>query len=198
MGITFLPMRRSTEREEAVSLAKAELVIHPVRLRIIEAVQRQTLTTRQLAARLPDVPQATLYRQIKRLLEGEVLAVAGERLVNGIVEKAYSLREEAGHLSREEFAAIPPEDHTRYFSFFLGALMTRMDRYLQQETYDTTAEGMTYFQVAMHLTDEEARQFRLDLLEFVGRAGAAEPGPGRRRRVLGAAFIPDPQEPEPE
>jgi len=173
-----------------VSLAKAELIIHPVRLRIVEAVQQQTLTVRQIASRLPDVPQATLYRQVKRLLDGGVLVVAGERLVNGIVEKTYALREEAGHFSREEFAAIPPEEHARYFSVFLGALMTWMDRYLRQETYDTTAEGMTYFQVALHLTDEEARQFRLDLLELVNRA-SAEPGPGRRRRMLGAAFIPD-------
>jgi hypothetical protein len=181
-----------------VSLAKAELIIHPVRLRIIEALQRQTLTTRQLAARLPDVPQATLYRQIKRLLEGEVLEVASEWLVNGIVERAYALREDAAHLSREEFAAIPPEDHARYFSIFLGTLMARMDRYLQQEAYDATAEGMTYFQVALHLTDEEARQFRIDLLELVGRAGASEPGAGRRRRLLGAAFIPDAQGTEAE
>ena len=68
-----------------------------------------------------------------------------------------------------------------------------MDRYLRQGSFDTTAEGMTYFQVAMHLTDEEAGQFRLDLLELIGRASAAEPGPGRRRRLLGAAFIPDPK-----
>jgi DNA-binding transcriptional ArsR family regulator len=183
---------------EAVSLAKAELIIHPVRLRIIEALQRQRLTTRQIAARLPDVPQATLYRQIKRLLDGGVLEVAGESLVNGIVERAYALRENTGHLSREEFAAISPEDHARYFSIFLGALMIRMDRYLRQESYDTTAEGMTYFQVAIHLTDAEARQFRLDLLELIGQAGAADPGPGRRRRLLGAAFIPDPQAQEPE
>jgi Helix-turn-helix domain len=179
-----------------VSLAKAELIIHPIRLRIIEALQQQTLTTLQLAARLPDVPQATLYRQIKRLVAGGVLAVAGESLVNGIVERAYTLCEAAGHFSREEFAAIPPEDHARYFSIFLGALMTWMDRYLRQESYDTTAEGMTYFQVAMHLTDEEAQRFRIDLLDLVGRAGSAGPGPGRRRRLLGAAVIPDPLGPE--
>jgi DNA-binding transcriptional ArsR family regulator len=179
-------------------LAKAELILHPVRLRIIVAVQQQPLTVSQLGARLPDIAPATLYRQIKRLLGGEILEVVSERLVNGIVEKTYALREGAGHFSREEFAAIPAADHARYFAIFLGALMTQMDAYLRQPAYDTTAEGMTYFQVAMHLTDAEARQFRLDLLDLVGRAGAAGPGPGRRRRLLGAAFLPDPREPEGE
>src|SRR2546430_2345141 len=80
-------------------IPKAELIVHPVRLRILEAAQRQKLTSRQIAEYLPDVPQATLYRQIKLLLDGGLLEVVEERLVHGIVEKVYTLPEGAGHLS---------------------------------------------------------------------------------------------------
>ena len=178
---------------DGVSLSKAELIIHPVRLRIIEVVQGRALTSQQISTRLPDVAQATLYRQIKRLVEGQVLAVVEERSVNGIIEKTYTLRENAAHFSREEFAKITAEDHSRYFAVFLGALSSRMTPYLQQQCFDTTEDGMSYFQAMMHLTDEEARLFRLDMLELVAKTGdrsLASPGE-RRLRTLGVAFIPE-------
>ncbi|HLK60360.1 MAG TPA: helix-turn-helix domain-containing protein [Chthonomonadaceae bacterium] len=178
---------------EKEPLSKAELIIHPVRLRVLEVVQGRALTSQQIAGRLPDVPQATLYRQIKRLAEGGILAVVEERSIHGIVEKVYTLREGAAHFSREEFARIPAEEHARFFAIFLGTLSSRMNYYLQQEAYDTTEEGMTYFQAALQLNDAEARQLRLDLLDFVARWDARQmaPSAGRRLRTLGVAFIPE-------
>src|SRR5258708_37343099 len=61
-------------------MKRADLVLHPVRLRIILVFARgRRLTPQQVAAVLPDVPQATLYRQIERLYRGGALAVAAER-----------------------------------------------------------------------------------------------------------------------
>src|SRR5690242_9824963 len=108
-----------------MELTRPELIVHPVRLRIVEAVAGHSMTSQQIAERLPDVPQATLYRQIKILLEGGILQVAEERQVHGIVEKTYTMPEEAGHLTREEFAAISPADHSRYFAILLGVLTNR-------------------------------------------------------------------------
>jgi DNA-binding transcriptional ArsR family regulator len=179
-------------------LTKAELIVHPVRLRILEALGGGKATARQLAARLPDVPQATLYRQLRRLAEAGVLDATEERWVNGIAEKAYRLREGAAHFSREEFARIPAEDHDRYFAVLLGALATRMDRYLAQPAFDVVEEGMTYFQAVLELTDAEARQFRLDLLDLVARYERRPPAPGRRARTLGAAFVPHSVPPDAE
>jgi DNA-binding transcriptional ArsR family regulator len=182
-----------------MSLAKAELIVHPVRLRILEAIRGRRLTAQQLAGRLPDVPQATLYRQIHRLVEGGILNVVQERRVNGIVEKTYAMPDGAAHFSREEFARITAEDHARYFAVFLGALTSTMKGYLAQERVDVVGEAMTYFEAVLFLTDEEARQFRIDLLELVNRAGQHGPGDGRRARTLGAAFIPNPiSDPEEE
>jgi hypothetical protein len=42
--------------------AKPDLVIHPVRIRIAGAVVARPMNTGQIAAALPDVPLATLYR----------------------------------------------------------------------------------------------------------------------------------------
>lgn len=177
--------------EPTPSLAKAELIVHSVRLRIIEEVQKKPLTSQQLSAALRDVPQASLYRHIKRLADGGILQVVEERLINGIVERVYAMKEGAGHLSREEFAQISPQDHARYFAIFLGNLSGKMNRYLEQPQYDTTTEGMTYFQALLPLTDEEARQVRLDLLNLVERAAQTDTEGERRPRLLAVAFVPE-------
>src|SRR5687767_2199950 len=62
----------SMPRREEAPLSRADLLAHPVRLRIIMALAGEQLTPQQIAAVLADVPPATLYRQINRLAEGGV------------------------------------------------------------------------------------------------------------------------------
>ena len=76
-------------------MGSAELLLHPVRLRIVQAFLGEgELTTADLRARLTDVSPATLYRQVATLAAGGVLEVAAERRVRGAVERTYRLRPE--------------------------------------------------------------------------------------------------------
>ena len=59
-------------------MASADLLLHPVRLRIVQAfLGDRALTTAELGTELPDVPPASLYRHVGVLVEGGVLAVVG-------------------------------------------------------------------------------------------------------------------------
>src|SRR3712207_7514085 len=65
-------------------MATADLLLHPVRLRIVQAfLGDRTLTTADLRSELPDVPVATLYRHVGVLAEAGVLEVVGERRGGG-------------------------------------------------------------------------------------------------------------------
>jgi DNA-binding transcriptional ArsR family regulator len=72
-------------------LMRVDLLIHPIRLRIIQALGQDRLTTQELAERLPEVPLSSLYRHLQLLRRGDVLDVVEERLVNGIEEKVYAV-----------------------------------------------------------------------------------------------------------
>ena len=53
-----------------------ELLLHPVRLRIVHALSgKRTLTTAHLHARMPDGSKATMYRQVSLLVEEDILEV---------------------------------------------------------------------------------------------------------------------------
>src|SRR5687767_1554403 len=121
---------------EEQPLTNADLIAHPVRLRIIMTVAGERMTTQQIAAVLSDVPQASLYRHIHRLAAAGVLKVVEEIPVRGTVEKVYALAEGAGHLDEAEVARAAPEDHLRYFSVFFASLLSWLRSYLRQEPLD--------------------------------------------------------------
>ena len=41
---------------------KADLIIHPIRLRILQLLSREPLTIRKLVQLMPDVAKSSLYR----------------------------------------------------------------------------------------------------------------------------------------
>ena len=47
-----------------------DLLLHPVRLRIVQALVGSPMTPLHLKEQLGDVPQATLYRHLSQLFEG--------------------------------------------------------------------------------------------------------------------------------
>jgi DNA-binding transcriptional ArsR family regulator len=84
----------------------------PLRLAVLEAMVTRVgepWSVKELAALL-DVPQTRLYHHIDLLLERDLIRVAGQRLVSGIMETRYrvaalSLRLDPRLLSSEEHAA---------------------------------------------------------------------------------------------
>ena len=88
-------------------MATADLLLHPVRLRIVQRfLGDRALTTTQLRAELPEVPAGSLYRQVAKLVDGGVLAVVGERRVRGAVERTYVLRTSAARLGVDQIAKM--------------------------------------------------------------------------------------------
>src|SRR5690606_18487543 len=93
-----------------------ELLLHPVRMRIVQAfLGDRALTTAALGEELGDVPPGSLYRHIARLVDGGVLTVADERRVRGTVERTYRLELAAAGVDPGDLAAMTAEDHRRAF-----------------------------------------------------------------------------------
>ena len=85
---------------------KLDLLLHPVRLRIVHAMSGgRTTTTSELCARLPDVSKATVYRHVALLAEGELLEVDGEQRVHGAVERRYRLHQARAVIDRDAAAS---------------------------------------------------------------------------------------------
>ena len=171
--------------------SRADLLLHPVRLRVVLEASGSDVTAADLAARLPDVPQATLYRQIGVLLGAGLLEVVGERRVRGGVERTLRVAAGAASLGAADAAEMTPDEHRRGFLSFVGAVIGSFDRYLDQEGAAPGVDPMGYRQVAMWLTDEEAAQMAADLTRALEPYREKTPAPGRRRVLLSTVLVPD-------
>ena len=175
-------------------MASADLLLHPVRLRIVKAfLGDRALTTRQLAAELRDVPAATIYRHVARLTEAGVLQVVAERRVRGITERTYTLRLFAAQLQPDEIAAMSTEEHASAFLAYVAGLLGDFDRYLATGPEDPGRDGAGYRVAGLWLTDAEVADYVRDLVAITMPRLANAPGEGRRRRMLYTITLPAPE-----
>ncbi len=174
-------------------MASADLLLHPVRLRIIKSfLGDRALTTSQLAAELDDVPPGSVYRHVARLVREEVLQVVAEQRVRGAVERTYMLRPAALFIAPGELAAMTPADHTRAFIAFMAGVLDHFDRYLATGPAQPEREA-SYRMGAVWLSDEEYAQFLVDLAALIQPRIANAPRRGRRRRILYGIALPEPE-----
>jgi hypothetical protein len=172
-------------------MASADLLLHPVRLRIVKAfLGDRALTTSQLAAELDDVPPGSLYRHIAMLTKAEVLQVVAERRIRGAVERTYTMRTAAAQISPSEVKSMTPDDHAHAFTAFVAGMLADFDRYLAVGSADPVRDGAVARVAGMWLTDEEFMEFARDLSAVYLDRLANAPGKGRRRRMIYTVSVP--------
>lgn len=176
--------------------SKFDLLLHPIRLRIIMAVIGRQLTPGQIATLIPDVPQTTLYRQINTLVEGNILEVVAEKQVRGTVERSYGLIDGAGLVRKDEVNALSAEDHLRHFTVFVSSLLHDFAKYVKHaEEHQASLDEGLYNKVALYLSESERgqllAQFRALITPYIreDRESAAESP--RQRYLLTSVAIPD-------
>jgi Helix-turn-helix domain len=174
-------------------MASVDLLLHPVRLRILQAfLGDRELTTSDLARELADVPAGSLYRQVALLADAGVLQVVAERRARGAVERTYALQLSAAEVGAGETTAMSPEEHRRAFTAFVAGLLGDFDRYLDSGKPDLARDGVGYRMSAMWLTDNEFTEFTTELAALFRSRLANAPGNGRRRRIAASIFLPAP------
>jgi hypothetical protein len=177
-------------------VATAELLLHPVRLRVVQAfLGDRSLTTTDLRAELPDVSPATLYRHVGLLASAGVLEVVGERKVRGAAERSYRLVANAASLGPEEAAAMTAEEHRRAFTTFVASLLSDFGRYVDGVSADggspdLLADRVGYRQAALWLTDEEFDEMARDLTAVLTARLGNRPDGERRRRLVSTVHLP--------
>jgi len=171
---------------------RATVLLHPVRLRILQAALGRQVTTADLAGALPDVPTATLYRHVSALIDAGVLEVVAERAVRGAHERTLQVALPAASLAAEDIADLTIEQHQDGITAFLAGVLQAATDYLAAPGSNPAQDGFGYRQVAVWADDEEIMALTTQLREVLSAAAERSPREGRRRRVLTTVLLPDP------
>ncbi len=176
-------------------MSKIDLLLHPIRIRIILALGGKPLTPGQIAREISDVPQTSLYRHINALLDGGIIQVVDERPVRGTVEKMFALVAGATRISRDELEVVSDEDHLRYFMVFLSSLLQDFSIYLERHQGENgRMDDTVYAKTVLYLTDEQYHQLNEQFRSLALPHAAhdeAESVPPKRRYTFAFFSIPE-------
>jgi hypothetical protein len=163
----------------------------PVRLRILEvmtAAPAETFTVKRLATELA-TSQTKLYHHVNTLLERDLIRVASQRVVSGIIETSYRVAQLSLRLDRALLTADPSVMHDTLVTIFDGA-RDDIERGLRAGLI-TTDDGAPPDRKLLlarglgRLTPEQAEAFRTRLVALLDEFGDTETeapvtGPDRR------------------
>jgi DNA-binding transcriptional ArsR family regulator len=173
---------------------RADLILHPVRFRILESLGGESLTTQDLADRLPDVPKSTIYRQIKLLLEGGMITVDETRPVRGVLEKTYRL-DQPLRLGIEEMADVSPEQHIHYFQAYAMTLVQGFANYVNTaaigDKVDMLAHRSGYSEAFVYATTAELDEAFAAINKALMALASNPPGAGRQKHKFAIITHPE-------
>ncbi len=170
---------------------KEDLLLHPVRLRIVMATLGREVTAQQLAAELPDIPQATLYRNINALAAGGILVVVRERRVRNAVERTYALTRESLWLTADDLRSAGPEESIRLFTQYLGLLLGYFTRYIRRGDADLAHDNILFESFPLYLSQAEGQELGKAIGAAVLPFLKNTPSPERQRAIIGLLSIPE-------
>jgi DNA-binding transcriptional ArsR family regulator len=169
-----------------------DVLLHPIRLRIVRAFLGQAeLTARDLAVRLDDISQATLYRHVKSLAEAGALIVISETPVRGALERTYRLNPNTGKVAPEDIESIDPETHLKYFSVFLASLLEDFGRYMRADDVDVVRDDVHYMQVTFDAAPKEFASFMKELNALIKRFAGQTSDKHRVQRTVSIVTLPE-------
>ncbi len=164
---------------------KGKLIIHPQRLRILETLAERPRSTYEIASLLPDLALPSLYRHLKILLAGGIIAVQETRRVRGTDEKIYRLVQ-APHMSTEDIGDQSNAEHFQLFSTFVATVMNGFRGYLDAagEKPDLLGDQVGFSDFTFYASAAEMEHFRGQLIAALQEVGSLPEGGGRKRRKL--------------
>lgn len=163
----------------------------PVKSRIFFEVDRcGSATAKELSAVLDDIPQATLYRNLKQMQQAGVLKVVGEAPVRGTVEKTYAL---AGDMTADLRQMLDENSGSRYmqaFTRYMLGFARQFGRYCESPDIDIEGDLSGFSLTHAYLTDEELVEVVEKLSEVLKPLEHNKPAPGRKVRTIGLIVSP--------
>src|SRR5690606_36499626 len=165
----------------------ADVVLHPVWLRIVQQLGGRQLTTGELRAALPSVTQATLYRHAAALIDAEIVTVADERRVRGPMERTLAIGERMAHVGHDDLNAMSDAELRNAFLTFLSALGESFDTFIENEDRNLR-NYLGFGTTPLYVTTDDLAQIQTRLAELLAPY-QTDSGGDRTRIALTTAVI---------
>ena len=168
-----------------------ECITNPVKCKLLlEIYSQERATAKHLSDVLSDIPQATLYRNLKKMLNDGLIKVVEKKQVRGTVESTYAL---ALNLN-SEFEAILAENSgplymQLFMQYFLG-FAKQFREYCKSPNIDIKKDMSGFSLSHIYLSDEELIELMKNISNIIKMVEKNEPKAERKLRTLGIIVTP--------
>lgn len=168
-----------------------ECMLHPIRMRIIqEIMKREQTTTKELGEAFLDIPQATLYRNINKLLKDNIIKVTSENKIRGVMEKVYEININPYEKIGEILETNDKEELLKVFFNFNMSLLGDFQSFLEDEEVDLLKDIFGFRSYMAYLTDEEAIELMTEIRESIHKRVDNKKLAGRKLKKLSTIIVP--------
>ena len=133
-----------------------DCIVNPVKSQIILSIQENgECTARDLLSSQYDIPQATLYRTLNRLVESGVLKIVAENKIRAVTEKVYALNERFLNMNQSIVEQNDGEAYFKVFTNFVLVLMKEFQNYAKKSSINIMEDGSGFSAIPIYATVEE-------------------------------------------
>ena len=145
-----------------------ECLSNPVMCRLlIEIEEQEQATAKKLAKIYPDIPQATLYRYLSRMLKDDVLKVVEENKIRGTIEKVYALNYALEIDKLDMLKENAGEDYFRIFTQYAMGIMREFQEYTERSDINIPADGSGFWSTPLYLSKKEVEEVAVKIQDVL-------------------------------
>ena len=159
---------------------------------LMEITAGKTATAKELAKALPDIPQASLYRHLGKMVKSGVLKIAEERPVRALVEKVYAIDMDTAQDIPRLLEENRGDVYMSLFAQFSAALMREFADYAARDDINILKDGSGFSTGPISVNLEELEDLMLKIGELTAPYRTPEQAvkPGRKMHSLAIIVTP--------
>lgn len=141
-----------------------KVLTDPVSNRILQMIRvRGQMTISDILAKNTQVPRATVYRKIDKMLEVDAIYIADTNKVRGQIENVYAIKEM--YISNPE----SNEDSLRIVTVSLMQILDLYDRYFGGDDADVNRDKLFMLNYAITLSDDDFSDMMNEIFAVVDK-----------------------------
>ena len=164
---------------------------HPIKCKLLlELYSAGKATAKQLAEIYNDIPQATLYRYLKRMTNDGILKVVEQNQVRGTMEKTYAVAVELKSIGQELEGENAGNAYMQMFMQYVFGFIKQFQEYCKNPDINISKDQSSFTLAPIYANDEELASAMAEYAKIIQRLYKNQPTPDRKLRTLGLIISP--------
>ena len=168
-----------------------DCITHPIKCKLLlELCSKGKATAKQLAEIYNDIPQATLYRYLKRMTDDGILKVVEENKVRGTVEKTYAVAIDFNTVEQELVGKNSGDAYMQMFMQYVFGFIKKFQEYCKKDEIDIRKDMSGFSLAPIYASDEELTSAMEQYSKIIQPLFNNKPESGRKLRTIGLIISP--------